>query len=89
MPKCPRTSIILAQSYRKKYDLWFKKYQVHEALQLEFEVACETNASLTTWLGELNDKMVVMTDFKKLWLRFVMLTEVMMKKDDILPGFSA
>ena len=76
-------------SDRKKYDAWYKKFTAHEQMQMEYEIAADDSPDLAKFKSEVDEKVQLMLDFKKTWLKFVMQTDAYLKKDDILPDVGA
>lgn len=72
--------------HRKKFEVWTKKYQVHEQLEIDFDIAIEDKPNIKSFHDELKDKTTTMSEFKKTWMKFQTSTEAYLKIDVALPG---
>jgi len=69
---------------RTKFANWQKKYEKFEAVQLEFEVKMADNPSISPFMGEIDEKLAHMNQFKKTFAKFCMLLDSYLAKDCVL-----
>ena len=72
---------------RKKFETWTKKLNAHEQLQVEFEIASDSNPDLEKFSHELAEKISTMLQFKKEWMKFQTNTDTYIKRDVALHDF--
>ena len=66
-------------SDRPKFAQWSKKFQKMEDLEVEFELAVETDTKLKGFLQEVKEKLKNMEAFKKAFNKFSLTVENLLK----------